>query len=102
MGGTTLSYTGKTIEEVLEKLKKGILDAIHIMQPDSDAAVLKPSEKIGKAYTVETIWKDNAPIDVKFTDKGNSGNVGMPVTVASLYGPKPAEDEWVGCIHLHT
>jgi len=103
LGGTTIIKIGKTAEEVLERLKKSVLDAVPTVYPDSDAAILNPSTNIGKAYELEIVWENNAPKDVKFTMKGDKGNVGMPISVAKLFGPPTTkENPWIGCVHLHT
>jgi len=105
MGGATVSQTGKDVNEVLEKLKASILNAIPTLFPDSDVVLYQPSTNVGKIFEAKIVWKtteygEEYPADVIFFEKEKGRNIGLPVTVTACYGQKPKENEWIGCIHL--
>ena len=109
MGGTTIVVNGKTVEDVLRKIKKAILNCQMTMRPDSDVVLYNPSTKEGKIFKPvikysqkgEGVFAIDVIEDVCF-EEVESGNIGMPVAVASIYGKKPKEGEWQGAVHLHT
>lgn len=105
MGGTTIIQNGKTVEEVLAKIKKGIIRAFPNLAPDSDVALYNPTTKEGKIFKATIKWaksdENEYPEDVEFKE-AEEGNIAMPTTVASIYGKKPRKGEWQGSIHLHT
>jgi len=107
MGGATVSQTGRDVNEVLEKLKTSILNAIPMgLLPDSDVALYQPSTKVGKIFQAQIVWKtteygEEYPADVLFFEKEKGRNVALPITVTAHYGHKPEKDEWIGCLHLH-
>ena len=105
MGGATLMFTGKSLDEVLEKLRSEIRSAIeeYRLFPDSDVAVLAP-DGTAKIFRVDILWrwKGENPevVEVEFHEV-DAGNVAMPLAVASLFGPKPKPGEWLATVHVH-
>uniref|UniRef100_A0A6M3J457 Uncharacterized protein n=1 Tax=viral metagenome TaxID=1070528 RepID=A0A6M3J457_9ZZZZ len=120
MGGCTVTRRGKTVEDVLEQLKKEILAGygLYNLEPDGDVALIKAEKEAGvittsKIFKPTICWKGDVkegaelidrialPVDVTF-EEIEKGNVGRALSVASRFAEPPKLDEWVGCVHLHT
>ena len=103
MGGTTISRTGKDINVLINEMKDQIAEASHIMSPDSNLILYKPSTKESKTFKV---FVDPESGNVEFVEQ--AGDVisqrgdGIAIEVAANFGPKPKEDEWIATVHLHT
>jgi len=93
---------GKTVDDVLNQIRKVIIHAFPF-QADSDVGLVNPSLNIGKVFKANIKWElqggQQVPEDVEF-EEVSEGNVGLPVTIASIYGDKSEENSWVGCIHF--
>lgn len=99
--GATVTVYGATELDALNALRKAILQAYPGRQPDSDAATVNPSEKKGRAFTVEIkTAEDGEPYDVCFTLTEKAKNVGMPLSVSRLYGRKPKRGEYLATVHV--
>ncbi|MHA2428712.1 MAG: hypothetical protein ACXADB_11885 [Candidatus Hermodarchaeia archaeon] len=101
MGTSVIKY-GETVDEVLIQIGKAILDAFPL-QADSDVGLVNPTLKIGKIFQANITWElqgeQPVPEDVEF-EEVSEGNIGLPVTVASIFGDKPEDNSWVGFIHF--
>lgn len=100
MGGTTISRTNKDIDVLINEMKQEIAEASHIMSPDSNLILYKPSTKEQKTFKV---FVDPEAGTVEFVEQEVSQRGdGIAVAVAANFGPKPKEDEWIATVHLHT
>lgn len=100
--GTSVIKYGETVDEVLIQIGKAILDAFPL-QADSDVGLVNPTLKIGKIFQANITWElqgeQPVPEDVEF-EEVSEGNIGLPATVASIFGDKPEDNSWVGFIHF--
>lgn len=89
LGVTVIKY-GETVDEVLSQIRNVIINAP--LQADSDVGLVNPTLKIGKIFKANIKWKlqggQQVPEDVEF-EEVSEGNIGLPVTMASIYGDKP-------------
>ena len=102
MGGTTIMKYGKTKEEALEALRKGMLNGLGMVYPDGDAALIEIPDKTMELYRPIEVWKDNTPVNIKF-EPIEKGDVWMAIAVAGAFKPKqPKGAKWFACAHMHT
>ena len=101
MAGTTISRTGKDPDALLKEMLEAIQNSFPPFQPDSDLIFLKPSTEEVRIYKID--FDNNYKAIAKQVEQiVNAHGVPIAVTVASIYGDKPKEEEWVATIHLHT
>ena len=100
--GATVIKNGGTVDEVLSQIRKVII-GVFLFQADSDVGLVNPTLNIGEIFRVNIKWElqrgRQVPEDVEF-EEVSVGNVGLPVTIASIYSDKPEDNSWVGCIHF--
>ena len=100
--GTTVIKNGETVNEVLSQIRNVIIDAFPF-QADSDVGLVNPTLNTGKIFKANIKWElhggQQVPEDLAFKEI-SEGNVGLPVTVTSIFGDKPEDNSWVGCIHF--
>jgi hypothetical protein len=100
--GTSVIRYGETVDEVLDQIRKAIID-VFPFQADSDVGLVNPTLRIGRIFQANITWElqgeQPVPDDVEF-EEVSKGNISLPVTVASIFGDKPEDSSWVGCIHF--
>ncbi len=102
--GATITQYGKTVKEVLGKIRTQVKAAYPMLQPDGDVALIQKAKPeqwiIAKIFKVELKTNPDQSIKEVTLIETPKGNVGMATAVSGCYSRNPENSEYMATVHL--